>query len=75
MKKIVGKLFLEFMGVGGWLVLIAIYLANRIAFPVAGTNTNLHVLEGLIVAIWLISRWGTWIKDRLPWQRYRNAWK
>ena len=56
--------FFKFMGVSGWLVVLALFLENRVAFPISGTNWSLDALEMLTIAIWLIARWGHLITNK-----------
>jgi hypothetical protein len=48
---------------GGAILFFVIMLENRIAFPVTGTNYPLdHVMEWTVI-LWMVARWGHYLKD------------
>jgi hypothetical protein len=57
--------FFRFMGVSGWLVLLLI-ITSGVAFMPSqfGGHDILYFQWILAVTIWLLSRWGTTLKDR-----------
>jgi hypothetical protein len=57
--------FIEIFGVSGWLMLYVIFLENRIAFPVTGTNYPLDHVELLTVALWALARWGHFFRQMI----------
>jgi hypothetical protein len=57
--------FFRFMGISGWLVLMLIIVSGVAFMPSQfGGHDILYLQWILAVAIWLLSRWGTTLKDR-----------
>lgn len=65
-EQTLAMMFFRFMGISGWMALLLIIVSGVAFMPSQfGGHDILYLQWFLAIAIWLCSRWGTTIKDRV----------